>query len=421
MIPCGYAHRHYKSIVSVGCLIVLLLAASIFLSPSGVTRDGSISPEVLPLSERVECNREPCNGASEKNQPTTSNFTNTSYEEGMNTKGNDANLQQMASQLDPSYRNTMAKLGTDLEFNIDSQCPAGSYMLDRTRYSPPQHTDCPTLFIVGARKGGTTSLYQYVSKHPDFHGVNLDAGAKAGELFYFNRPRLAPWEEYRSIFRTSGNAGTMTGESTVAYLVSDSVPKRLYRACGKQAKIVMLLRDPVKRMESNWLMRVSRNKTQERQISAVTRQELSNYAMKIVERTGSLRKVTPDEWSKLVGLFVPTCNMLFEGLYYIHLLNWLCNFPAENVLILNSEEFFENPSTILDIVFQFLGLRRLDSETYESITALVYNKGKYDVPSYHRLSQEDVRSVVEIFKPFSKRLLELLQWDSHKWLMMDAE
>ena len=110
-------------------------------------------------------------------------------------------------------------------------------------------------------------------------------------------------------------------------------------------------------------------------------------------------------------------NMIFDGIYYIHLLNWLRNFPTENILILNSEEFYEHPGKILDIVFQFLVLTRLDPGTYDSITSTVYNKGKYEVPAYQRLNSTDIESMMEVFKPFNKALLELLQWDNHKWLM----
>ena len=144
---------------------------------------------------------------------------------------------------------------------------------------------------------------------------------------------------------------------------------------------------------------------------------MSNYAKRIVEKVGGMHQSTPEKWSKLVGLFESAGNMVFEGLYYIHLLNWLCNFPAENILILNSEEFYEHPSKILDIVFQFLGLTRLDPGTCESITSTVYNKGKYEVPAYQRLNRTEIESMMEIFKPFNKALLELLQWDNHKWLM----
>ena len=409
--------RRYNSILS--CLALWLIVC-IFLSlalynkwPRAITIP---APVVLSLNSCVECNKELCNGG-EKNQPT--NFR-TFCEEKLKIAANDLSISaDVMSQLDPSYRNTMTKLGTDFEFSIGSQCPADSYMLDRTRYSPPQHTDCPTLFIVGVRKGGTTSLYQYVSKHPDFQGVNLDAaGAKAGELFYFNKRKLGPWKGYHSHFSTPGNETMITGESSVAYLAGGSVPKRLYRACGKQAKVVMLLRDPIKRMESDFLMLVKLDpKYKERHISSSVKHHIRDYKQRL-EKITSSNETTPEEWSKLVGLFGETVyNMIFQGFYYVHLQNWLCNFPAENILILNSEEFFEKPITILDIVFQFLDLTRLDSVTYKSITSSIYNERKYDIPSYQKLSQEDVSSMVKIFKPFNKRVLELLQWDNHKWLM----
>ena len=150
--------------------------------------------------------------------------------------------QVMANKMDPSYHDTKLRLGTDLNFSPLRQCPSDSYMQNATPDGSPQHSNCPTLFIVGARKGGTSSLYQYISKHPDFQGVRLDTGPKVGETFYFsNFYTKWSWEKYISLFPSSGE---MTGDSSVANLVHHLVPKRLYQACGKQAKVVMLLRDP---------------------------------------------------------------------------------------------------------------------------------------------------------------------------------
>lgn len=43
----------------------------------------------------------------------------------------------------------------------------------------------PTFLIIGSRKGGTTSLYSYLSHVPRVLGVRLDQGAQSGELFFF--------------------------------------------------------------------------------------------------------------------------------------------------------------------------------------------------------------------------------------------
>ena len=109
--------------------------------------------------------------------------------------------------------------------------------------------------------------------------------------------------------------------------------------------------------------------------------------------------------------------MVFEGVYYVHLLNWLCNFPAENIMIINSEEFYRHPSKILDYVFQFLELQKLDSETHDWITSEVYNKGDYDVPLHQRLSRTDMTNLLGVYRPFNKALLDLLQWNDCNWMM----
>lgn len=304
------------------------------------------------------------------------------------------------------WHHSMVRLGTDLRFDIN-QCPLDSQMLANREFTP-RHLDCPSLFIVGARKGGTSSLYQYISQHPDFKGIRLNKGPRVGETFYFCRNDYVtkPWKKYISMF-PPGNA--MTGDSSVCNLVHVSSPKRIYQSCGKRAKVVMLFRNPVDRLESNYLMRVRISDLKYSNISSFVK--LHSYKFRWKTPAVNAEDM-PKEWSKLVGLFGPASNMVFEGLYYVHLLNWICNFPAENILILNSEEFYRNSSKILDIVFQFLELKRLDSDAYNLITSVIYNQGHYAVP---RLSNRDRASLLRVYRPFNKALSELLQWNISQW------
>ena len=81
---------------------------------------------------------------------------------------------------------TLTRIGDGLNFDY-SFCPRNSIMLNSTRVNAkPLHDDCPQVFIIGARKGGTTSLYQYLSKHPDFKGILLNRISSAGETSYFS-------------------------------------------------------------------------------------------------------------------------------------------------------------------------------------------------------------------------------------------
>ena len=61
-------------------------------------------------------------------------------------------------------RGTLTRLGSSLNFDPTTCPPESMVSATKLRNLEPRHHDCPTLFIVGARKGGTTSLYNYISQ-----------------------------------------------------------------------------------------------------------------------------------------------------------------------------------------------------------------------------------------------------------------
>ena len=321
-------------------------------------------------------------------------------------------------QIGPTIPDTLSRLGTQLKFDYAQQCPEGSLMLDPAqRTAVPDHLDCPTLFIVGARKGGTTSLYQYLSMHPHFHGVNLGRGPTAGETFYFSAhygKEDWSWSRYTQLFHVSQNK---TGDASVGNLVHCDVPKRIWRSCGKQAKIVILLRDPIRRFVSNYLMRTKlgiRQFNNNTQATIAVKVEMDAFFSVALSRGVSFTNVAKS-WAKFRCLFPPSKNMVFEGLYFVHVMNWLCNFPLENILIVNSEEFFANTTVILQQVVHFLGLDPLDHETAEVITSTIYNKGIGPKHNYQILSPLDTKKLVNIYKYANKALVQLLDWNSVEW------
>ena len=267
---------------------------------------------------------------------------------------------------------TLTRYGNDLNFDPET-CPSDSLMaMSKLEHATPLHNDCPTLFIVGARKGGTTSLYQYVSKHPDFKGVNLNKGLRAGETFYFEHHRfidsMQSWQYYQNLFPQDAS---MSGDSSVGNLLHCKVPQRLFTSCGKQAKVVMLFRNPIERFVSNYLMRFGFSTRSYRNVFYVAKNNPIEKYIKGIMNRGVISQQIEKDWTKLLCLFGPGHNMVFEGIYYVHLLNWLCNFPAENIMIINSEEFFASPTTILRQVFEFIGLHQVSNETLQAFTSNV--------------------------------------------------
>ncbi len=117
----------------------------------------------------------------------------------------------------------------------------------------------PDLFIVGAPKSGTTSLYEYLSGHPQIFM------SPTKEPFYFNpdvrvrpRPRLehpADESRYMRLFAAAGDARRV-GEATTRYLVSDAAPA-LVRDFQPAPYVVVSLREPVAMIQALHSERVS--------------------------------------------------------------------------------------------------------------------------------------------------------------------
>jgi hypothetical protein len=109
----------------------------------------------------------------------------------------------------------------------------------------------PTFFIVGAPKCGTTSLHEYLDAHPDV-AMTTDK-----EPSIFGRPD--DWEEMLSAYaRLFVHDAPIRGESSTSYA---SYPWRPWSADNIQARvpdarIVYLVRDPIRRTLSHYAMNV---------------------------------------------------------------------------------------------------------------------------------------------------------------------
>ena len=324
-----------------------------------------------------------------------------------------------ANKLDGNRRlqgmtETLTRYGGELGNFDPEMCPPGSLTLNVTHMTP-LHFDCPTLFIVGTPKGGTTTLIELVSMHPNFEGADLHKkGVGKGEIFYFTRCPIdhkAPktWDQYKEHFPT----GVVTGESTALYLAGCEVPKRLFQACGVKAKVVMLFRNPVHRIISHFVMDRMLQPKKKISVDDYVNIQLKNYNL-AAKQLQFYKSVTRD-WKK------PSCipqldviNVVYFGLYYQHLMNWLCNFPANNIMVINSEEFYRHTPRVVTQVLHFIGLNSLPEETNTVINTTVYNKGRYDKFDT-RMSDKLLKQLHNLYKPFNKALFELLHWEDVDW------
>ena len=100
----------------------------------------------------------------------------------------------------------------------------------------------PNFLIVGAAKCGTTSMYQYLSQHPDI----FMPGWKEPSFFIgdpFKPLNRTTKTVYYKLFKGVKEEHA-SGEASTAYLYDEAAPKLIQKALGK-IKIIILLRDPV--------------------------------------------------------------------------------------------------------------------------------------------------------------------------------
>jgi hypothetical protein len=120
----------------------------------------------------------------------------------------------------------------------------------------------PDFLIIGAQKSGTSSLYNYLTQHPDV------CPALVKEIRYFNKYFSKGTNWYRGHFPSSlyisyvnkiSGRDMITGDGTPSYLSDPYVPRRVFEVIP-QVKLIVLLRNPVDRAYSHYQHRFRANR-----------------------------------------------------------------------------------------------------------------------------------------------------------------
>lgn len=251
----------------------------------------------------------------------------------------------------------------------------------------------PDFMIIGTKRGGTTSLAEYLFEHPDVTPLFPSLTAPKG-VRYFDEHHAKGDRWYRSHFATVLTRGParsprrLAGESTANYLFHPLAAERAARA-APDAKIVVLVRDPVERAWSHWRERSRRGRE-----TLSLREALAAEA----ERLGGERQRLLSDPS-YVSVAAENFAYRGQGCYADLLPAWFDHFPREQVMVIVSEELYADPAGTYRSVLGFLGLGDYDLERYE---AWNYRPPESELPS-------DVRTELEeFFAPHNLRLEALL-------------
>ena len=235
----------------------------------------------------------------------------------------------------------------------------------------PETGAVPDFVIIGPGRSGTSFLYRLLSWHP------LVEPAAKKELHFFDLLFEEGIEWYRRWFpapKLKDGRWTITGEATPVYIFHPLVPQRMAKVIP-EVRLIALLRNPVDRTYSAYHHRVSKGR-EPRTFEEVVEADLNDGSVGLLPRS----------------------------IYVDHLVRWPEFFSEEQLLVLKSEDLFEQPQKILELVLDFLGLPEWEPGVRE--LANKRNEGRYE-----EMNPATRRRLEEYFEPHNQRLYEFLGVD----------
>jgi hypothetical protein len=115
----------------------------------------------------------------------------------------------------------------------------------------------PNFFLVGAAKAGTTSIYAYLSQHPRIFFPAIKEPHFFTQVHPSNELRflieaITKRSVYLRLFSPASNFEVI-GDASPSYLWCPEAPQRIHEV-APNAKIAIILRDPLQRAYSHYLM-----------------------------------------------------------------------------------------------------------------------------------------------------------------------
>ncbi len=218
--------------------------------------------------------------------------------------------------------------------------------------------------LAGAQKCGTTALHSFLEKHPQI------ALPDKQELHFFDDEEIfagpVDYSELHNHFKPSKTA-TIAGENTPVYCYWRPAMQRIHDY-NPAIKLILLLRDPVRRAFSHW------NMQRERGFETL---DFLNAVREEPERSRQSELNQSRRFSYIGrSMYAEQIERMFEL------------FPREQVLAIKFEEFRADQPGTMDRVFQFLGVDPLPS---------VPNKERNTIRYAREMTEREGKAVGEMF------------------------
>lgn len=210
----------------------------------------------------------------------------------------------------------------------------------------------PDFLIIGTKRGGTTSLWNYLIGHPLVPRLFPAWNTKTSHYFEENWHRGLPW--YRSHFPTQRQRSALAARHGAPCRVGEAAPLYMFHPLAAErvqrlmpgVRLIVLLRDPVERAYSHWKERRTEGHEPLDFAAALAAEEA---------RTAGHRErliAKPDHFSEPFDWY----TYRQRGRYLEHLEPWLARFARDQILFLPSESLYGDPAGSYRQVLDFLDL-----------------------------------------------------------------
>ena len=295
----------------------------------------------------------------------------------------------------------------------------------------------PEFMLVGGMKCGSTSFARYLSAHPQ---VKL-SGPK--EPHYWSWHRFPA--KYQNFFVNEspildpGPGQCVSGEFSTSSLIHPLAPRRV-QANLPGLKILVLSRNPVDRAYSHFAMSKRAGLEKQCSFDEIVRREIGEVpALLAAHERGFLGAAGEAKscYSSVDGTAIRVAkhaqgwperklrddldlrdfyyqSYVFRSIYHDQLHRWLRLFPRQQLMIIQSESFFENAADTMNEVAEFLGLESFEFEAADQLQRS-WDAGAgyaFEIPQdYPAMDNATRRTLTEFFDPYNQQLYRLIDED----------
>lgn len=199
----------------------------------------------------------------------------------------------------------------------------------------------PSFLIIGSQKCGTTSLYNYLTKHPQI------LKARIKEIHFFNMNYNMSLKYYKSFFPLNINKNFITGEATPDYLDYPFAAKRCHDFLPN-VKLIVVLRNPIDRAFSHFNF-VQKYNSGEQKITFEKAINKEGVRMDL-----AFKNMNKDGYNSARD--ISNFGYVYKGKYVLHIKEWLKYYNLDNIYFVDFEELKNNPKIVTQNIYSFLNI-----------------------------------------------------------------